>query len=223
LLQRTLFAISFIVAGIALSLASPQNVSAHTSVTVIPRHTITVQFSSCSSWYVVKVGDWLSKITSNWQEVARVNGLANPNLIYPGQRLCLSSSASVASPVSYSTPYLANHAAPGQCVWYVMERRPELRVLYGNAKDLIWAAQKAGLATGYAPRFNAVVVFQPGVQGANSVYGHVAIVEWINSNGSFSILEMNRYGVRALDGSASGLWKINRFTAWPGSGVSFIY
>lgn len=36
--------------------------------------------------YVVKPGDCLSRVfPGNWQTVARANGIANPNLIYPGQ------------------------------------------------------------------------------------------------------------------------------------------
>lgn len=38
--------------------------------------------------YIVKPGDCLSRIfPDNWQTVARANGIANPNLIYPGQRI----------------------------------------------------------------------------------------------------------------------------------------
>lgn len=41
--------------------------------------------------YIVKSGDNLSSIAANysttWQEIARINGLSNPSLIYPGQNL----------------------------------------------------------------------------------------------------------------------------------------
>lgn len=38
--------------------------------------------------YVVKPGNCLSRVfPGNWQTVARANGIANPNLIYPGQRI----------------------------------------------------------------------------------------------------------------------------------------
>lgn len=39
--------------------------------------------------HVVKSGETLSGIfgTNGWQRVAQLNNLANPNLIYPGQRL----------------------------------------------------------------------------------------------------------------------------------------
>ena len=39
--------------------------------------------------HVVKRGETLSGIfgASGWQRVAQLNGLRNPNLIYPGQQL----------------------------------------------------------------------------------------------------------------------------------------
>lgn len=38
--------------------------------------------------YVVNPGDCLSRVfPGNWQAVAQANGIANPNLIYPGQRI----------------------------------------------------------------------------------------------------------------------------------------
>lgn len=44
-----------------------------------------------SSTYIVKAGDTLSQIASNynisWQELARINNISNPNLIYVGQKL----------------------------------------------------------------------------------------------------------------------------------------
>ena len=48
---------------------------------------------SHSSYYVVTRGETLSGIAArsgeSWQQLAAKNGLRNPNLIYPGQRLLL--------------------------------------------------------------------------------------------------------------------------------------
>jgi LysM repeat protein len=48
---------------------------------------------SCSSVYVVKQGDNLSRIARaygmNTYALANANGLSNASLIYPGQRLCI--------------------------------------------------------------------------------------------------------------------------------------
>lgn len=47
--------------------------------------------ASAARVYVVRSGDTLSGIASrlgtNWQHLAQINGLRNPNLIYPGQKL----------------------------------------------------------------------------------------------------------------------------------------
>ena len=48
--------------------------------------------------YVVKAGDTLSTIAAKYgishEEIARLNGISNPNLIYPGQRLSISNKIS---------------------------------------------------------------------------------------------------------------------------------
>ena len=58
-----------------------------------------------ASTYTVKSGDTLSKIASKYkttyQELARINNIKNPNLIYPGQVLKLTGSANVINPVYY--------------------------------------------------------------------------------------------------------------------------
>lgn len=47
--------------------------------------------SSCTKIHVVKRGEYVKSIAArygvSWQSIVRVNGLRNPNLIYPGQRL----------------------------------------------------------------------------------------------------------------------------------------
>ena len=49
-----------------------------------------------SNVYIVQLGDTLSGIAAangtTYQELARINGIANPNLIYPGQEIVLSGS-----------------------------------------------------------------------------------------------------------------------------------
>lgn len=51
----------------------------------------TVETTTSSNVYIVQSGDTLSGIATkygtNWQELARVNGLKNPDLIYPGQKI----------------------------------------------------------------------------------------------------------------------------------------
>ena len=64
---------------------------------------------SGSTTYTVKSGDTLSGIASRYgttyQELARINGIANPNLIYPGQVLKINGSASSGSSSSNTQYY----------------------------------------------------------------------------------------------------------------------
>lgn len=54
--------------------------------------------NTSSSYYVVRYGDTLNGIASRygttWQSLQRLNGLSNPNWIYPGQRLRVTGNAS---------------------------------------------------------------------------------------------------------------------------------
>jgi LysM repeat protein/GH24 family phage-related lysozyme (muramidase) len=58
-----------------------------------------------ASTYIVKSGDTLSEIASangtDWQTLARLNGITNPNLIMPGQQIKLPGGAS-SQPTSYT-------------------------------------------------------------------------------------------------------------------------
>jgi LysM repeat protein len=69
-----------------------------TPVTVIPPDTTpipatTAPPSTCRATYVVRQGDTLYSIAlrygTTYTEIARVNNISNPRLIYPGQQLCI--------------------------------------------------------------------------------------------------------------------------------------
>ncbi|WP_374929070.1 CHAP domain-containing protein [Kytococcus sedentarius] len=111
--------------------------------------------------------------------------------------------APTASAASYNT------APKGQCTWGAKDRfnarygfYPDV---YGNAKD--W--HDSAIAGGYTVDMNAVphsiVVFQPGVHGANPRYGHVGWVASVDiaADGSRSLLikEMN------WDGDGAWHWR----------------
>ena len=57
------------------------------------------QAASCSQYYTVKQGEYLSQIAQkygvDWRILADVNGLKDASVIYPGQKLCISSDAIV--------------------------------------------------------------------------------------------------------------------------------
>jgi len=86
----------------------------------------------------------------------------------------------------------------------------------GNAASWTRNAAARGMATGYAPRAGATVVFQPGVQGASSE-GHVGHVVAVYSNGWFLVAET------AFWWNGGGFGRVSYRYAHSGSGVSFIY
>ncbi len=78
--------------------------------------------ASCRSIYIVRRGDTLGAIgarygVSYWQ-IARASGISNPNLIFPGERLCISGGNGSATPPSAPPASSSNSAAPvGICGW----------------------------------------------------------------------------------------------------------
>jgi len=81
-----------------------------------------------------------------------------------------------------------NHFTPGQCTWYVANRR--CIPWYGNADEWFSNARAYGYPEGHAPVVGAVAVW--GNSGYSPV-GHVAYVESVGST-SFVISEMNYNG-----------------------------
>ncbi len=102
----------------------------------------------------------------------------------------------------------------GQCTWWAAQSRPDIgSVVVGNASAWLYSARSAGLATGFMPRAGAIVVYQPGAQGAGWT-GHVAYVTSVNPDGvTFNISEMN-----------FPIWGgVTHRVSRTGAGVSFIY
>jgi LysM repeat protein len=60
---------------------------------LIPGGTTPPPSTGCTITYVVQRGEYLKQIAArygvDWQVLAQINGLSNPNLIYPGQRLTI--------------------------------------------------------------------------------------------------------------------------------------
>ena len=100
-----------------------------------------------------------------------------------------------------ANPFYPTYAPPavggkvgsaGNCTWYANGRLRELgrsssdlNKLTGNAKDWVWQAKNASIPTGNSPRVGAVAQWVSGGGG----YGHVAVVEQVNSNGTIVISE----------------------------------
>ena len=130
----------------------------------------------------------------------------NTQIIIPGGRGPDFEKPSVRSPFTgtvrtagYSVgPFTGSYSiAPGNrfpygyCTWYVYNRRPVPWL--GNAWEWFSQALAAGWSTGQTPRPGAIMVTW------ESGWGHVAYVESVNSDGSWTVSEMNFRGWALLD------------------------
>ena len=164
----------------------------------------------------VKDGDSLTSIAAehntDWTRLFDANeSLADPNTITPGETIRIPradeqlpdrvSQIVVATPVATvasgatqqaatsvsrqytAAPVSSNSYYVGNGMWctdYVHSRRPDVPI-YGNAGyNWVSAAQAQGRATGSAPRAGAVAVTN----------GHVAYVESVNGDGTYTVSEM---------------------------------
>lgn len=80
-----------------------------------------------------------------------------------------------------------------QCTWYAYNRRTALGLpvgsYMGNGRDWANTGRRLGYVVNNTPHVGAAVVFQPGQAGADRTYGHVAVVERVNANGTILISE----------------------------------
>lgn len=192
-----------------------------------------------STYAIVAAGDSLASIAekynTTWTRIFDANeSLSNPNAIDIGQKLRIPSAEEVlpdrssaivaaqqaaasstpsartstvttrsysSKPINSSSYYVGNGM---WCTDYVHSRRPDVAV-YGNAGyGWISSAQAAGKSTGSAPRAGAVAVTN----------GHVAYVESVNNDGSYTVSEMG-WNYRAGN--------YNKRTVRPGTFGQFIY
>ena len=112
-----------------------------------------------------------------------------------------------------------NRFAFGQCTYWANMRYHALTGYWvpwlGNAYQWAYGASSSGWIVSSKPRVPSIIVLQSGVQGA-SYFGHVAVVERINADGSVYTSDYNWY--------ANGGWDtLSYVTFMPGSGVSFTW
>lgn len=106
---------------------------------------------------------------------------------------------STASVVTSSTPprpivdppVVRNHFAFGYCTWYVATKRNV--PWFGNAIDWWPNARSYGYAEGQKPVVGAIMVTR------ESSWGHVAYVESVNADGSWTVSEMNYKAWNVVD------------------------
>lgn len=91
---------------------------------------------------------------------------------------------------TYAPDSSGNLYAPGNCTWYVKQKRPDIGNQWGNANAWVSSAQAQGFATGPTPKKGAIA------QTTSGWAGHVAYVEGVSPDGQFvTISEMNYGGL----------------------------
>lgn len=110
---------------------------------------------------------------------------------------------------------MSNPYPPGQCTWWCADDRPWC-LAHGNLGNALdWAAnwRARGGFVGMTPAAGTIACFQPGVDGADAVFGHVAIVLSVDAV-SFTVSEMN---------GPAGPGRIDNRVCYNSSGVSFLH
>jgi N-acetylmuramoyl-L-alanine amidase len=192
--------------------------------------------SPCSSGdqvYSVISGDTLNGIATRyhttWQRLASYNHIANPNVIYVHQTVCIPGKARpthkpvpvkhpIKHPVDPPIKGTGDYFPYGQCTWWASYRYFQLHGIYvpwktqadawewtDRARDFHWHISST-------PSQGAIINLQPWVEGAYGL-GHVAVVEKVLKNGHVIASNMN-WGVY--------YWEVTDVEFTPGPGVSFI-
>lgn len=118
-----------------------------------------------------------------------------------------------------STANLANASASvgnkyafGNCTWYAYERRAQLGrpigSFWGNASTWAMNGAAAGFAVNRTPAPGAIMQNGGGYAG----YGHVAIVETMNPDGSITVSEMNYAGFNVISSRTIPAGQIGNYT-----------
>ncbi len=89
------------------------------------------------------------------------------------------------------TPHGQNPYPYGKSTYWAWQNRPDLPGSLGDAKDWDSNAAELGWPVSDYPRKGDVVVFKPGVLGADSVSGHVAVVQQVYNDGSYLTSQMD--------------------------------
>src|SRR2546421_1927237 len=112
-----------------------------------------------------------------------------------------------------------NRFAFGQCTYWANMRYHALTGYWvpwlGNAYEWSYGAAASGWIVSSKPHVPSIIVLQPGVQGA-SYFGHVAIVEGIDADGSVHTSNYNWY-------SNGGWATLSYWDFRPGPGVLFVW
>lgn len=185
--------------------------------------------------YTVKSGDTVATLASKYradpgrivtfndaelsglkpgQQIVIPNGIL-PENERPGYRTYSGAVAPPNSSVSGNgriTVFGGNGYDYGYCTWYAFNRRAELgRPIgsnWGNAVTWSSYARSAGFVVNSTPKVGAVLQNGGGWGG----YGHVAVVERVNPNGSITVSEMNFAGWNVISSRTISAPQVSSYT-----------
>ncbi len=158
--------------------------------------------------YDVKTGDTIDAIATKYKVDKErlvlyndldVSGLIpETKIILPNATLPYNERPGYISVRYYYNPgSIGNRYDWGNCTWYAYERRVQLGIpvqsLWGNANTWAYFASISGYQVDRSPSAGAVLVDTSGW------YGHVAVVESVDSEGNVVISEMNYNGFNVVN------------------------
>jgi surface antigen len=108
----------------------------------------------------------------------------------------------------------------GKSTYWAWQNRPDLPGNLGEAKDWDSNALAAGFPVSEYPRRGDIAVFEPGVMGADSRVGRVAMVEQVLEDGNYLASQMDDSDCA---GDKSNCGRINKRAYTVGAGTSFIH
>jgi len=117
----------------------------------------------------------------------------------------------------------SNAYPPSECTWWADERYHQLTGAFvpwsANASGWLAGAMASGWGYSALPPSGiaSIIVLQPGVQGADTHFGHVGIVESVNPDGSVYTSDLN-WGT-----TPSARAGVQFVTFQLGAGVSFVF
>lgn len=127
--------------------------------------------------------------------------------------LSASAPARPTAQVNHDTGDSGNAYPFSQCTWWVYVRRHQLGLPvgshFGNGAQWADSARALGYQVDHTPSVGAVMVFARGQLGASAQYGHVAVVEAVEDDGSVVTSESGA----ALHGKAVSrrIWNCDKF------------
>ena len=109
-----------------------------------------------------------------------------------------------------------------QCTWWASVRRAQIGKpvdgYMGNGGDWNDSARRFGYPVSDSPQAGDVICFEPGVHGSDPSYGHVAVVETVNADGSILISQSGRGWMSVVTETITA-----QSLAAMGGGISFIH